>query len=297
MKRLTAPCILILLLTSCHHNDQWIDLLDMKLTQWESYLSFSMPNNYDGEEVLDTDGKPKIPLGYNVAGQQVFTTIEENGVPILRIGSEIYGCIFTKESFRNYRFRTKIKWGDMKWVPRLEKPLDSGILYHSQGEAGVDHWRAWKLSQEFQVIEGGCGDYWSIANSNIEARAEKVSPTEGAYRYKAKADYLPFGAAKEAKDWGLRALNTDKYEQLSGEWIELELICHEGKSIHIVNGHVVMELRNSSFVDQQGALQPLVEGQIQLQCEAGEVFYKEIQIMEIESTDQIPRQYAPYFEQ
>jgi Domain of Unknown Function (DUF1080). len=61
------------------------------------------------------------------------------------------------------------------------------------------------------------------------------------------------------------------------EWNDIELICYEGKSLHIVNGNVVMALSNLRYLDN-GKTKPLVEGKIQLQSEAGEVFYKDIEI-------------------
>ncbi|MEO6674094.1 MAG: family 16 glycoside hydrolase [Ginsengibacter sp.] len=96
---------------------------------------------------------------------------EENGGPVLRISGEIYGCIFTKEEYENYHLRLKVKWGEKKWTPRKAKLKDSGICYFSQGECGKDYWRAWMLSQEFQIMQGHMGDYWNIANSAIDVRA------------------------------------------------------------------------------------------------------------------------------
>ena len=48
---------------------------------------------------------------------------------------------------------------------------DSGILYHSIGPIGEDYWRSWMLSQEFQIMEGHMGDFWSQLNSAIDIKA------------------------------------------------------------------------------------------------------------------------------
>jgi hypothetical protein len=65
----------------------------------------------------------------------------------------------------------------------------------------------------------------------------------------------------------------------------------EGKSLHIVNGILVMVLKNSRFWDGT-KLNPLVEGKIQLQSEAGEVFYKEVMIKPI---NEMPNEFKKYF--
>ncbi len=82
--------------------------------------------------------------------------MKEDGKPVTESVGEIYGCIFTKESFENYHLRLKVKWGEKKWVPRIDEYRIPG-LYHSQGECGVDYWRSWMLSQEFQIIEKANG--------------------------------------------------------------------------------------------------------------------------------------------
>jgi Domain of Unknown Function (DUF1080). len=85
----------------------------------------------------------------------MYLVIQDGDEPILKVSGEVYGCVFTKESYRNYHLRLKMKWGTQKWEPRLNKSLDSGILYHSIGECGADYWRTWMTSHEFQLIETG----------------------------------------------------------------------------------------------------------------------------------------------
>ena len=45
-----------------------------------------------------------------------------------------------------------VKFGDKKWPPRINEPGDCGLLYHSQGEAGVDYWRSWMQSEEIEEV-------------------------------------------------------------------------------------------------------------------------------------------------
>ena len=181
----------------------------------------------------------------------------------------------------------KVKWGDKKWEPRTEKLKDSGLLYNSIGECGVDYWRSWMLSQEFQIMEGHIGDHWGIASSAIDVRA--FIP-EGKMNTVAseKQAFLPIGPGTGLDGFCLRSAD---YESPDGEWTTLELICFGDKSIRIVNGHVVMVLQNSRYV-KDGKSIPLTKGKIQLQSEAAEVYFKDIRIKSIEK---LPEVYSKYF--
>lgn len=265
---------------------EWVPLLDDQLSKWGMYLSYRHKGGYKGESIKDSNGNIKSPLGYDHNENNVFSTINDNGQCILRISGEIYGCVFTREKYRNYHLKLKVKWGEKKWSPRLNEPMDSGILYHSQGDCGVDYWRSWMLSQEFQIIESSMGDYWSIASSQIDIKASRGDTNY--YQFDDKAKRLPFGLGTGNPNFCMSRAHS---ERPKGDWNELELICFEGKSIHIVNGQVVMALANSRY-SEGNKIFPLLEGRIQLQSEAAEVFFKDIYIRSIE---QMPDSYSPYF--
>lgn len=256
---------------------EWTDLLDENLSQWRIYQSYeNMASN--GKPVLNVDGTTPEPIGYDMNKENVFSVITENGELILHNNGKIYGCIFTKNDYRNYHLKLQYKFGSAKYPPRENKAMDSGILYHSQGESGVDYWHSWMLGQEFQIMEAGTdegvsGDYWSIANAQIWIPASNESAQ---YIYNPQAELVGFGAHNP----GGHCAAIGNYTNPANEWTTLELICYEGKSLHIVNGKVVMALENSSYWNGTESV-PLVEGKIQLQCEGAEVFYKDIQIKEI----------------
>lgn len=266
---------------------EWTDLLDKDLSRWETYLSYQHRPEYDGRQPI-ADGKPIEPIGYNHDSTHVFSAIELEGKLALRVSGEIYGCIFTKQAYENYRFRLKVKWGQKKWPPRTDKLRDSGILYHSNGPSGVDFWRAWMLSQEFQVMEGHMGDFWCIANSAVDIRAYLP---EGAMNSVAseKQPFLSFGPKPSVGGFCLRKEN---HESPPGEWTQLELICFQGQSLHIVNGHVVMVLKNSRYI-KDGVTVPMTKGKIQIQSEAAEVYFTDVQIQEIKT---LPEMALPYFD-
>jgi Domain of Unknown Function (DUF1080) len=283
-------CIFILLavFTSFNVQEAPINLLDNSLSKWETYQSYRHTEAYNGQIPKNANGETIQPIGYNKNEANVFTVKEENGSPILRISGEIYGCLFTRDEYENYHLKLKVKWGTIKWVPRTDKLKDAGICYHSIGKSGVDYWRSWMLSQEFQIMEGHMGDYWNIANSAIDVRAFLPEGSMNAVAGN-KQPFLSIGTGTNLQGLCLRTADNESPE---GEWTNIELICFEGKSLHIINGKVVMVLANSRYHEGNKDV-PLTKGKIQLQSEAAEIYYKDITIKTI---DRLPAEYAGYFE-
>lgn len=287
MKKLTRCLLVIVVTTSFTNKNQWTPLLDKNLSNWETYLSYRHTTDYKGQIPKDASGKEIEPIGYNKNGYNVFSVVEEAGEPVLKVSGEVYGCVFTKQEYENYQLKLKMKWGNKKFEPRTKKLKDSGILYHSVGKSGVDYWRAWMLSQEFQIMEGHIGDYWNIANSAIDIRAYLP---EGKMNSIANAGqpFLPFGSGAP-EGFCMRSENNESPE---GQWTDIELVCFGDKSLYIVNGKVVMVLQNSRYMEAGKAV-PLTKGKIQLQSEGAEVFYKDIQIRNLPA---MPAEYVKLFE-
>jgi Domain of Unknown Function (DUF1080) len=272
----------LLLCTSFQPAGKWVNLLDKNMSQWDKYLSFKHTDGDGGKIPKDAKGNEIKAIGYNKDTAHVFSVVMENGQPVLRISGEIYGCVFTKQDFSNYRLKLKVRWGKNKFIPRLHDYMDSGVLYNSQGPAGVDYWHSWMLGQEFQVGEGTTGDYWPIAASHMDIRSTKRRDT---------TTYI-FDPKGEKHDYGGYCQAIADYETKGpGAWTELELIVFGDKALHIVNGHVAMALSNSRYKDGD-IVKPLTHGKIQLQSESAEVYYKDIQIQQITA---LPAQYEAYF--
>ncbi|MCK8496006.1 DUF1080 domain-containing protein [Spirosoma sp. RP8] len=264
----------------------WTPLLDKNLSQWETYLSYSHKTGYNGKIPTDAAGNPIQPIGYNKDSTHVFSVSSEPGGPVLRVSGTIYGCLFTRQDYENYHLTLQVKWGTQKHDPRKNMLRDSGILYHSTGEAGAEYWRSWMLSQEFQIMEGHMGDFWCQANSAIDIRSFQ---SEGIMNRVAD-EKQPFAPFKKGSDFF--CLRSANYESPVGEWTTLELICFEGKSLHIVNGHVVMVLKDSRYTKPDGQDVAMRKGKLQLQSEAAEVFYRDIRIKPLTA---MPQAYAGLF--
>jgi hypothetical protein len=265
----------------------WTRLLDKNLSQWRTYESYRHQLGYKGQVPTNAQGQPLAPIGYDKDEAHVFSIEMQQGEPVLRISGEVYGCVFTKQDYTNYDLKLQVKWGTKKWTPRLDEPRDSGILYNSQGEAGVDYWHSWMLAQEFQVSEqqrgNAMGDYWCIAGSVADIRARRQQDT---VKFDPSAPPVSMGSGGP-----IFCQATGSQETPNNGWTELELIQVNGQSLHLVNGKVVLALTNSGYM-AKGQRQPLTHGKIQLQSEAAEVFYKNIMIRPLAA---MPAQYAQYF--
>ncbi|MEM9526268.1 MAG: hypothetical protein AAGA31_06640, partial [Bacteroidota bacterium] len=104
----------------------WEELIDADLSKWDTYLSYQHQPDYDGTPPKDEQGRLIPPIGLNQSSYNVFTTFQEGEEIIIRNSGEYYGCLFTKESFANYHFQLKFKWGTKKWRPRENLLMDSG---------------------------------------------------------------------------------------------------------------------------------------------------------------------------
>lgn len=281
---------LLIALCSCSQNE-WQDLLDKDLSHWRIYQSYAITDDFvPYQKPCDADGNEMEPIGYDVNLDNEFSVIELEGEKVLHVSGKYYGCVFTKKDYGNYHLKLKYKFGEDRFPPRLNKAPDSGLLYHSHGECGVDGWLSWMSSHELQLIEGGTmdgnpGDYWAIEGNGAEIKATGRSfGGFGRYRYDTRADLVRLG---EKGSGGVCAVNAD-YGNKADEWTEVELICYEDKAIHIVNGEVVLRTENSCFWDGSRYI-PLHKGKIQLQSEAAEVYFKDVLIRQI---DEIPAEYA-----
>ena len=178
-------------------DSNWTYLIDENLSEWDTYLSFKHQIDYDGSPPLDESGNKIEPIGLNKPNYNVFTTMSENDEVIIKVSGEYYGCLASKKEYENYHFQLQFKWGDKKWIPRLNRLKDSGILYHSIGPFGVEHWRSWMMSQEFQIMEAHTGDFWSQATSAIDIRAYASESGLNPMAHETQ-DFLSFGENGEA---------------------------------------------------------------------------------------------------
>jgi hypothetical protein len=260
--------IVVLSFARAFHKDDWKSLFNGRdLSGWDAYLG----------PPLDDEGKKvsNVPLGLNNDPNKVFNVVEDNGEKLIRISGENWGGISTKEEFTNFHLQLMFKWGYLKWGQKKNKKKDSGLLYFAVGPQGADY-GAWMRSQEFQIQEGDCGDYWGVAGGMEDIPALKKSDSE--YVFNPAGRMYTFSATGTV---GRRCIKQGDGEKPSGEWNVLDLYCHEDTSVHVINGKVMMVLYHSQQSDN-GQARPLKKGKLQIQSEGAEVFYKQIRIKQLD---------------
>jgi Domain of Unknown Function (DUF1080) len=274
--RITTPCLVGIVhfglsLLSVAEESESIVLLDSSLSHWDAFIGTphkTVVGLPEGTEMSE-DGMKGKPLGLNNDPKKVFSTFTENSMTVLKVSGEIYGGLTTKKEFANYHFETDFKWGDKKWEPRLDKKRDSGILYHCHGEHGK-FWNVWQASLEFQVQEGDLGDYFGLCGTEVKARIDRSkghSAHDPSQPWQEKPGYV--GARPEPN-------------MPHGQWNKLEIYVMGDSAIHIVNGEVVFSCADART--KAGA--PLTAGELQIQCEGGECYYRNAKITPIKGYPQ-----------
>lgn len=280
--------------TNSHKNvvtKDWQQLLDDDHDKyWDVYIGapHATVKDLDGVDPK-SDGKNSKALGLNNDPKNVFSFEKDGKETVLHISGEIYGALSSKNEYENYHLKLQYKWGDRKWEPRLQRERDSGLLYHCVGPHGA-FWNVWMQSQEMQVQEGDCGDYYALAKTLMDIPAVKGEDGKE-FDYQKGAEMQPFSSVTRLPP-GHCNKGFDN-EKPHGKWNTVELICMGDTSLHIVNGKVVMALFNSKYQNPEKEIAPLTRGKIQIQSEGAEIFYKKI---EVRSIDAIPGKYINQFQ-
>ncbi|MEP6615416.1 MAG: DUF1080 domain-containing protein [Ginsengibacter sp.] len=268
-------CILFFFTTgfrnlSLHQRD-WRPLFNGKdLKGWDTYIG--PPMDSAGKKISE------IPVGLNNDPNHVFTVVKDRGENMIRISGENWGGISTTLEYENFHLQLKFKWGALSWGQKKGKKKDSGVLYFAVGQHGADN-GVWMRSQEFQVQEGDCGDYWGVAGGVEDIPVSKKSDSE--YVYNPAGQMITFSATGKN---GRRCIKREDSENKSGDWNTLDLYCYGDTSVHVLNGKVMMVLYHSQQSDN-GVLRPLKKGKLQIQSEGAEVYYKDIKIRMIDGID------------
>ncbi|MEO6730221.1 MAG: DUF1080 domain-containing protein [Ferruginibacter sp.] len=181
--------------------------------------------------------------GKNNDPEKVFTI--QNG--LLHITGKEFGYICTEKVFKDFHLLAEFKWGEKKYPPRDADTIkrDNGICFYMPlSEKDF----VWPKSLECQVQEGDVGDMWLIDSATVVIDGKRTVPKN-------------FTMVKKKKD----------NEKPNGEWNLVEVIVNKGKITYIVNGIVVNEAESPS----------LNEGKILIQSEGAEIFYRKIEIAEL----------------
>jgi hypothetical protein len=184
-----------------------------------------------------------------------------------------YGFICTDREFSHYRLRFEYRWGEKKFKPRLNLPRDGGMLWHVVSPESVHG--VWPRCVECQVQENDTGDLitvetacqtWLNPNEKVE---KKQNPT---YCEPEK------GGVERENKWYINANKT--CDRLTG-WNTVEVVVRGAdEAQYIVNGEVNQRLTKIRRPEGEGWV-PLGKGRIAFQLEGAEIFYRNIEILEL----------------
>jgi Domain of Unknown Function (DUF1080) len=188
--------------------------------------------------------------GLNSDRDHVFQV--EDGV--IHVSGKEMGYIITKRSYHDYYLRAEFKWGEGTYGEREGQARDSGILFNVQGEQKV-----WPRSIEFQITEGGTGDFWMTDGAALTGRdGQRVEGPPGSAK---KIDRIGKGPSQNVV--GFRD-PVGELEKPHGEWNVLELVTQGNDVKQYVNGKLANEGTNPFPSD----------GKILFQSEGAEVFFR-----------------------
>jgi len=277
----------LLLAVNASQSTEWTPLWNGRdLAGWTKWIATPDKSVTVADVTRDASGKYLAPIGPERDPLGIFTVVQSDGRPAIRISGQVFGELRTTRSFANFHLRLQFKWGEKKWPPRdaPDTPRDSGLLYYVHSAPG-DGGRVWARSIELQIQEHDVGDLYAIG-SVIAVRAKARRGTLPLlYDYDPKGEWTFFSQAQGASG---RCIKQPDNEKPTGEWNTVELIAFGEDSIHIVNGKVVMRLHAQTRIDTPVPT-IVTSGPIILQSEGAEVFYREI---EVRSITAIPPEFA-----
>ncbi len=288
---ITGSIIALVLLISCagmhdeNSSEKWVSLFNGKNFEgWTLYLGVPEPQSMIANLERDGQGRYTSDLGINNDPLGVYTIVNEDGEPSIKVTGEVFGTLITDKEYSDYHVKLQFKWGEKKWLPRLHMPRDAGLLYHGFDAPGSVTNR-WHPTQECQIQEGDTGDYWPIGDVTIEIPSAKTDTAKW-WAYQPSAPLHRYFFSKEMSE--RRCIKYPDNEKPHGQWNTVEVIALGDSSIHVVNGKVVMRLYNSRRI-KDGVPVPLTGGKIALQSEGAELFYRRV---EIRSIDRVPKEYV-----
>ncbi len=204
---------------------------------------------------------------------------------LLHITGDGYGYIRTNDSYRDYKLVAEFKWGPRTWEPRKDKAKDSGILVHCVGPDG-NYSDTWMASIEYQLIEGGFGDFILVRGTYedgspvpVALSAATIKDRDGENVWNPKGEKQRFTRGRinwygRDPDWkdvlGFRG--KQDVEKPDGEWNLCEIVCQGGHIRAYVNGVLV----NEGFDAFPSA------GQILIQTEGAECFLRKLELHPLE---------------
>lgn len=199
---------------------------------------------------------------------------------LLHVTGDGFGSLITNKAYRDYHLVLEYRWGEKTWPDRENAARDSGLLIHSNGADGGYH-GIWKPSIEVQIIEGGVGDFILVGGNDDAGKPIPLSLTalvthdrDDEVVWSESGTKTTYGDPEPPRiNWYGRDPDWDDVKGFRGpqdvespgqQWTRLDVFADGDRITTFVNGVKVNEATNVSPT----------AGQIQLQTELAEVFFR-----------------------
>ena len=198
---------------------------------------------------------------------------------VLRCGDEDMGYLATRDAYKDYHFKIEYRWGRRN--PTDKNVRNSGVLLHGTGPDGSQN-GVWKTSIECQLAQGCEGDLILIKGKKVDGESypssissNTVVGEDGKTRWQSDGKKTMYSGKqfwwskhqaffKELID----TRGTNDVASPLGEWTKVECVCKGSKITIKINGVTVNECFDANPA----------EGQILLQSEGHEVFFRNMEI-------------------
>ena len=192
---------------------------------------------------------------------------------LLHIAGDERGCLSTEKAYANYRLIAEFKWGETGYGDREGKALDCGFQIHARGEDGGFR-GLWKYAHAAQMIEGGTGDILVLGDGSDSYRvtapvAEEKQGGSWLFQPDGRMQVVNFRINWWGRDpdWKDEAgLGRARPPNAPGR-------------VEPLRGHCRWRHANARAErrdGQQGLRRAARAGQIQIQIEGGEVWFRRI---------------------
>lgn len=242
------------------------------LAGWEPWLGYADPAQTYRRNPEAT------PIGTSRDASADFAVKRIDGKPAIWIKGLAWGALTHRADLRDYHLRLEFKWGEKTWAPRIALPRNNGLLYHTHGKPG-EVFGTWQPSMEFEIMKGSVGMIIPVGRNVRGKTSVAFDPALAPPHLRFRPDGREVETVNGSPTWAIEAASDA--ERPVGEWNTVDLYVVGDHAIHVVNGVPVAEVRGLAVIAPDGSRQPLTHGQIQLQSEGAETWFRAITVAPI----------------
>ncbi|MDT8758462.1 DUF1080 domain-containing protein [Sphingomonas psychrotolerans] len=248
------------------------------LEGWQPWLGYADP------AITYKSNPGAVPIGVSRDTKGDFAVRQVDGAPAIWVKGETWGSLVHRADLRDYHLRLEYKWGAGTWAPRETAPRNNGLLYHTHGAPG-EVFGTWRPSAEFEIMKGSTGMIVMVGTKMRGLTNVALDPRLIAPHLRFRVGGREVDMINGTPTWNVEAARDA--ERPVGEWNILDLYVLGDRAIHVVNGVPVAEVRSLATIGPDGRRVPLTHGQIQLQSEGAETWFRAIRVEPIRSLPRI----------